>query len=166
MQKILDIKLEANGKYKAACARGAAAARSEQWLKEACHLYAQAVEALGGLEIDLLQEQDQRDDGVLGQGHKQGHKHEHEHEQGCCEADRGGSDAAEAASTQKLAQIGVLKPQLFLNLGMANARLGDFVSCRRCCNVALFFCNENHCPMYDLPAITEDTDLLLPLVSV
>lgn len=68
-------------------------------------------------------------------------------------------------SDESFGKIEMLKPRLFLNLGMANAKLKDFVSCRRCCNVALLFCNESSTPLCDLPDILDDMAVLLPVVK-
>lgn len=138
MKKILDLKLEANGKYKAACNLNGKSNNNQDCddlLKESCHLYAKCIELLGSYEIDLLEEGRERGDTI-------------------------------DSSDNIYSQIEILKPQLFLNLGMANARLNDYISCRKCCNIALLFCNESHIPIYDLPSITEDIDVLLPVVRM
>lgn len=130
MQRITELKTKANEKFKNACSAGEASQTGNTLLREACMIYAQAIEAIGSFEIDLL------------------------------EAGRN----AERESDPDFQQIEIVKPQLFLNLGMANAKLKDFTSCRRCCNVALYFCNESYVPLCDLPSITNDMDLLLPVV--
>lgn len=66
--------------------------------------------------------------------------------------------------SKDLVELQALKPQLFLNLAMANARLGDYAASRQCCNVAIYFCNEIFTPLSDLPEINLDIDVLIPVV--
>lgn len=50
----------------------------------------------------------------------------------------------------------LLRPTLFLNLGMANFQLGDFSVCIVCCNTAILLCND--CTL-NLKSIGVDQDV-------
>ena len=130
MEEVFRLKEKANERYKKAVKGKPEVIASQNLYKEACHLYAQAIEAIGAYEVSQME--------------------------------------AAAITSSKLSltlEEERLKPQLFLNLGMANAKLGEYLSCRQCCNVALHFCNDASAPLCDLPEMTDDIALLLPVVG-
>jgi len=53
-----------------------------------------------------------------------------------------------------------LKVTIFLNLGISNMKLGSLEGCRRCCNVALLYCN-NPCLGLQEMDIDPETDIVL-----
>lgn len=56
----------------------------------------------------------------------------------------------------------LLKPTLFLNIGMANFHLEEFFGCKRCCNAAIVLCNNSNLLLEDL-GVNEDMTAFVPL---
>ncbi len=66
------------------------------------------------------------------------------------------------------AEFRKLKPVIFLNLAIANLKLGAYEGCRRCCNAAIVFCNKPTLDLSDLGIdddLTEDVILREPVAS-
>jgi hypothetical protein len=59
-----------------------------------------------------------------------------------------------------------LKQQLFLNLGMSNYSLHNYLECQRCCNAAMVFCNEPDLLLSDLGRDHDLTSTIHPLKPV
>lgn len=55
-----------------------------------------------------------------------------------------------------------IKPNVLLNLGMANFHLKDFDACIQCCNAAITFCNDPELLLGQMKSLNELRDRILP----
>jgi tetratricopeptide (TPR) repeat protein len=66
-------------------------------------------------------------------------------------------------SDEEQQQYDILKPTMFINLAAANLKLRSPEGAKKCCNVALMFCNNPSLLLEDLGDTDEDIDLLEPV---